>query len=162
MALILEDGTAKVDSNTYVLEVDFNSFLSSRGYVLSGNYTVENLLILAMDYLETQVYIGSKLTQKQALLWPCFNVYIDGFPFPTDKIPKELINAQMQLAWSIDQGTNPMSNKQQDIKRERVEGAVEVEYQDGSVTQSIATAVNKTLRKLLLNSGASFRASLSV
>ena len=162
MALVLEDGSGLSNSNTYTLEATFDAWLLDRGYALVGVISTEALLHQSIDYLETLNYIGFKNTQAQALLWPRSGVYIDGYPFPFDEIPKQLIDAQFQIAYSIDQGVDPMATETQDIKMERVEGAVEVEYQDGSRTKSVITSVNRTLRKLLASSGASFRAKLTV
>ena len=161
MALIVEDGTGKLDSNTYVDAVDFNTWLSDRGLTLGGSLTDENLLLQATDYLETLSYIGIKNTQEQALLWPRSGAYIDGYLFPFDSIPKQLIDAQMQVAYSIDQGVNPLATIGQAVKKEKVD-VIEVEYQDGTISKSTITAVNATLSKLLLSSGGSFNAYLSI
>lgn len=161
MALIIEDGTGKVDSNTYVLDTTFNTWLTDRGLTLSGLLTVDNLLLQASDYLETLSYKGFKFTQAQAMQHPRGDLYIDGYLFPSDEIAKQLIDAQMQVSYSIDQGVNPMATIGQAIKMEKVD-VIEVEYQDGTISQSTITAVNKTLSKLLLNSGGSFTAGLSV
>lgn len=162
MALVLEDGTGLTNSNTYNLVAALTDWLSDRGYTLSGTLTAENLLIQAKDYLETLVYSGVKNTFDQALQYPRTGVYIDGFLVPSDFIPNELKDAQFQLAWSIDQGVDPMATAGQDIKSERVEGEVEVVYQDDTSSQAVITSVNRTLRKLLANSGASFRANQTV
>ena len=162
MALVLEDGSGLTNSNTYSLEAGFVAWLLGRGYVLSGTLSAENLLIQSIDYLETLAYNGSKNTFEQALQYPRTNVYIDGFSVPSDFIPNELINSQYQIAWSIDQGVDPMATAGQDIKSERVEGEVEVVYQDDTSSQAVITSVNRALRKLLANSGASFRANQTV
>jgi hypothetical protein len=162
MPLVLEDGTGKTDSNTYVLEATFTQWLSDRGLTLAGDLTVDNLLYQSADYLETLQYIGNKKTQAQAMQWPRENVYIDGFAFSDNAIPQELIDAQMQTAYSIDQGENPLATVGRATKREKVD-VIEVEYQDNASSTSIITAVNATLRKLLAtNSGSAFKAYLSI
>lgn len=159
MALILEDGTGKTDSNTYVLEMTFSSWLIARGYTVSTATDV--LLILAADYLETMSYRGYKLTNEQSMLWPRGDFVINGFLQPSSTIPKELIDAQMQLAYAIDQGFNPMETVDRAIKKEKVD-VLEVEYMDNAATTATITAVNRTLRKLLVSSGAHFKASFGV
>lgn len=152
MALILEDGTGKTDSNTYALEATLTAYLLERGFVLTGSKTAENLLISAMDYLETKSYIGSKLTSEQALLWPRDDVYIDGFAIDTDVIPRALIQTQLQLAWEIDQGFNPLSVVGRGVKREKVD-SLEVEYLDNAKTTDTIRSVNAMLAKLLISGG---------
>ena len=162
MALVLEDGSGLTNSNTYTLEATFDAWLLERGYVLAGTFSTEAILHQAMDYLEALSYLGFKNTQAQALQFPRNGIYIDGFLLASDSIPNELIDSQFQVAWSIDQGVNPMATVERAVKSERVEGAIEVVYQDDASSSEIIIAINRTLRKLLLNSGASLRAGRSV
>lgn len=150
--LILEDGTGKADSNTYALSATFSDYLASRGLSLSGTKSSDELLITAMDYLETMSYIGSKLTSSQALLWPRYNVCIDGFIVDNDSIPDALIKTQLQLAVEIDKGFNPLSTVGRGIKREKVD-TLEVEYLDNAKTTEMIRSVNAMLAKLLLSGG---------
>lgn len=161
MALVLEDGTGLANSNTYTLEATFDAWLLDRGYVLSGDTSTEALLHQSIDYLETLNYIGFKNTQSQALLWPRSGVHIDGYSFASDEIPKQLIDSQFQIAFSIDQGVNPMATVERATKSEKVD-VIEVVYQDDASTTDIITSVNRTLRKLLESTGASFTANRKV
>lgn len=156
MALILEDGTAKADSNTYVLEVTFNEWLTSMGF--SVTRPNDELLLNAMTTIEAQNYKGNKLTKAQALQWPRSGVVVDGFDVEEDEIPTELINAQMQCAYDIDQGNDPSAIGTQDVKKEKVD-VIEVEYQDNSSSGTYNTAFYGYLSKLLANgSGAGLTA----
>ena len=156
--MIVEDGSSVANSNSYVSEADFQAWLTARGYTLTGTAAIN--LTLAMDYLQTQVYLGVQSNLSQSLMWPRTGVYIDGMAVASNEIPTYLKIAQMQTAWSIDQGENPMATTSPGIKREKVD-SLEIEYQDGSGKGS-NVAVVSSLSKLLANSGAAFRAGLVV
>ena len=146
--LILEDGTALPNSNTYVLEVTFSAWLISMGYTITK--PAEELLLNAMATIEAQNYKGSKLTKAQALQWPRSGVVVDGFDIDEDEIPTQLINAQMQCAYDIDQGNDPSAIGTQDVKKEKVD-VIEVEYQDNTSSGTYNTAFYGYLNKLLAN-----------
>ena len=148
MPLVLEDGSALPNSNTYVLEVTFNEWLASMGFSITR--PADELLLNAMTTIEAQDYKGNKLTKEQALQWPRSSVVIDGFDVEEDEIPTELINAQMQCAYDIDQGNDPSAIGTQDVKKEKVD-VIEVEYQDNSTSGTYNTAFYGYLSKLLAN-----------
>lgn len=155
--LTVETGTGASDSNSYVSEEEFAEYLGSRGLTNTADLSV--LLLKAMDYLETLDYLGSKYSETQALQWPRYSVYIDGYSIPSTTIPNELKLAQMRLAYEIDQGNDPLSTIERKVKREKV-GPVEVEYSESSASSDILRSVNKMIRKLLSGTnGAAFTVS---
>lgn len=83
-------------------------FALNRGIVLSPDpLIVGPQLINATDYLEAQNYVGSAVLYTQALSWPRQNVLFDpSTPFPTNKIPQQLLNAQYQLVIEQANGIN--------------------------------------------------------
>jgi len=109
MALVIEDGTGKADAQSYASEAEIAAYALERGITVSGTDT--ELLIQAMDYIETKNFIGDKNTKEQALQWPRINAVTDGFYIDTDEIPLSLINSQIEVALSIDGGVNPMSSE---------------------------------------------------
>lgn len=149
MTIIVEDGTIVSGANSYVSEAEFATFYGARNITLSGDFTAEQLLILAMDYIESLNYIGIKRQYTQGLQWPRTNVVIDGYYQDIDIIPTELKNGLMQTAIAIDQGNNPQQNAPRRTKREKVEG-LEVEYADGASAVVIDRKVMGFLRKLLV------------
>ena len=146
--LILEDGSALPNSNTYVLEATFSAWLTDMGYTVTNSS--EQLLLNAMVTIETQKYKGSKLTKAQALQWPRSGVEVDDFDIDEDEIPAQLINAQMQCAYDIDQGNDPSAIGTQGVKKEKVD-VIEVEYQDNTSSGTYNTAFYGYLNKLLAN-----------
>ena len=154
MALTIEDGTGKTDSQTYASEAELAAYALERGITVSGTDT--ELLIKAMDYLESKDFIGDKGTKEQALQWPRNNAAIDGYYVDSDSIPNLLKESQIEFALGIDGGVNPMANTPRETKREKV-GDIEVEYSSSALAQSYITAAETKLKKLIRESGYSYR-----
>lgn len=149
MALVIEDGSIVTGANSYVSTSTFSTYLSSRGKSfesLVGNS--EQTLLLGMDYIEVQNFLGSKYTKGQSLQWPRAGVYIDGFLIEVTEIPSDLQYAQMEAAIAIDSGNNPLDTLDRETKREKV-GDIEVEYSDGSKDDVELRSLNSRLDKLI-------------
>ena len=144
--IVVEDGTGKTDSNSYISEAELTTYATDRGITLSGTAAV--LIIQAMDYIEAQNYKGYKLTDEQALQWPRGNVFIDGYAVDTDEIPVLLKDAQAEVCIGIDGGTNPLANEERATKREKVD-VIEVEYMDGARNTTYLKAAETKLEKLI-------------
>jgi hypothetical protein len=154
MALIPEDGTGLSNADTYASEAELAAYAAARGITVTGTDT--QLLIQAMDYLESKSFIGDKYSSTQALQWPRNNVMIDEYSIPYSTIPQLLKDAQIEIALSIDGGTNPMTNIDRETKREKV-GDIEVEYMDGAMNSSYLTAAETKLNKLVKIKTGSYR-----
>ena len=154
MAIIVESGTIVAGANSYVSEAELTSYATARGVTLTG--TPESLLIKAMDYVETQPFIGTKLTRDQPLQWPRSGVVIDGWSYPPSEIPDELKTAQMTVALAIDEGNDPLAPVSPAIKRKRVKADTvesEPEYQDGAPASSFSVAIGRSFAKLTTTGG---------
>jgi len=154
MALVIEDGSGKADAQSYASEAELAAYAQERGITVAGTDT--ELLIQAMDYIETKNFIGDKNTKEQALQWPRINAITDGFYIDTDEIPLSLIDSQIEVALSIDGGVNPMSSETRETKKERV-GEIEVEYMDGARPSTYLTAAETKLKKLIRSRKGSIR-----
>lgn len=150
MAIIVEDGTNVTGANSYVSTADLTEFATARGITLTDD--PEQLLIQAMDYIETQQYQGTKLLFTQGLQWPRVNVWIDGWYNNANNIPKELKNGEMETAIAIDQGTAPDADVTRYAIREKV-GELEVEYAANAPANTINKKINNWLYKLLAGGG---------
>lgn len=146
--LVVEDGTGVTSSNTYASSAEFDTYTTDRAITLSGSYTNAELLILAMDYIESLEYKGYKVLSTQSLQWPRTGVYIDSYYNDDDTIPDELKNAQMQTAVAIDAGNNPLQTIPRQTVREKV-GEIEVQYSSGANSVVIDKKISYFLRKLL-------------
>jgi len=152
MAIVAEDGSLVTGANSYVTEAELAAYNSARNITLSGTYTAEQLLIMAMDYIESLSYKGLKVNSTQALQWPRVDVYIDGYYFESDEIPNQLKNGLMQAAVAIDAGNSPQQVAPRKTIREKV-GELEVEYATGSSSVAIDTKIKSFLYKLLAGGG---------
>lgn len=149
MALVVEDGSIVSGANTYASAAGFNTYLSNRGKYLSGqNGTVEQLLLKAMDYIDTQAFLGTKSTKLQPLQWPRLDVVIDGYSVDSDEIPDDLVYAQIETAISMDEGNDPLASLGRTTKREKV-GDIEVEYAGDAKDTVELVAVKARLDKLI-------------
>lgn len=153
MAIIVEDGTGKADANSYISEAELTTYATDRGITITG--TNSALLYQAMDYVEQQLFIGDKLTKAQALQWPRYNAFIDGYAVPTNEVPQLLKDAVAEAALAVDAGNNPLSPIERAVKREKLD-SLEIEYMDNAASDTINLAVSNKLAKLI-KSGGGFR-----
>lgn len=164
--LIIEDGSGKVDANSYVSVDELRVFASARGLPLpsndeDGDKQIEQKLILAADYLESEIqYAGDKYSDAQALSWPRRYAYISDKLFPYNAIPKNLKLAQMRLALAALEGVElqpVLSGNAEDYVTEEKVGPIETKYADPTKFSGRATftAVDALLAPLL-GSGTGF------
>lgn len=153
MAIIVENGSIVTGANSYVTEAELTAYATARGVTLIDG--TEQLLIQAMDSIESKSFIGTKSTAGQPLQWPRDGVYIDGYYIEPTTIPTQLKNAQMATAIAIDEGNDPLAVVESGIKSEKVD-VLEVEYQDNAITNSYDPKIDAMLKKLLANSGSMF------
>lgn len=152
MAIIVEDGTGKADSNSYVSVSEFNTFSQDRGVSYTGN--VESLLIKSMDYVESLSFKGYRLSYDQNLSFPRSGVVIDGFELESSTIPRELKNMQMATAMAIAKKADPLAIHVDGIKSESVHNAYSVEYTGYGSGMKVSPAILALGRKLLVGGGA--------
>lgn len=156
MAIVVEDGTVVAGANSYATEAELTAYADARGITVAGQ--LDEDLLKAMDYLETQRFIGTKSTQAQPLQWPREGVSIDGFTYEAANLPAELVEAQLVIAMAIDQGYDPLvlTESSPTVKRKMVKaGSVEseTEYVDGAEASAVPLSIRRALRKLIRDSG---------
>lgn len=145
MALEIEDGTGKENSQSYVDAAEAREFALARGISLpaapggADPDPVEAMLIKAMDYIESlESRMKGKRTNAnaptyyQALSWPRTGVRIgcEYDEFPDDKIPANIAAAQCQAVIAIQQGFNLqpiLDPNARMVKRKKVD-VLETEY----------------------------------
>lgn len=151
-AIVVEDGTGLVNSNSYISEAELTAYATDRGATLTS--VAATLLIQGMDYIESKLFQGFKYGSTQALLWPRGNVIIDGYSVSSATIPQLLKDGLAEVCISIDGGVNPLATQGRETIKEKV-GDIEVEYKNGSRPADYLTGAETKLKKLLKNSGAS-------
>lgn len=165
MALIVEDGTAKTDAESYISVADASAYLSNRGYSgftgLASDTDREEALRKATDYM-VQVYRlrwdGVRKTSTQALDWPRsfvkrpdfeysglngYTVIGGDYYYPSDEVPAEVANACALLAEkSVAGDLSPDIERL--TKREKVD-VLEVEYADNAPAYTQYRAIDNML-----------------
>lgn len=99
MTITVEDGTGRADANSYASVDTLKAYARARGRTVPSSLPeCEALLLQAMDALRGLDYVGDRATKAQALDWPRFNVVVQGFPYNSTELPRELEQAQCALA----------------------------------------------------------------
>ena len=162
MAIVVEDGTGVAGANSYAGLSDIRAYALARGVTLSAvDATLEPMVIKAMDFLESyrNRFTGYRVGRDQALSWPRNYAYVDGHEYPSTTLPPLLLDAESALVMEINAGNDPFNPPLGSLPviRERVEGAVEVEYSDPH-GQSVAARTRPAMRLInqLLAAGGLF------
>lgn len=149
MAIIVEDGTGVAGANSYASAAAVTAYALDRGIALPAS--IDAMIFRAMDYLESfsARFVGVKSDRDQSLSWPRDYVVIDGFDYPSTLLPPALINALSELVIEVNAGSDPFNPPigSMPVIRERVEGAVEVEYSDP--VGQLAIAVTRPSMRLI-------------
>jgi len=118
---------------------DYQLVASKRGITLPENETEQQIqldeALLFIDSLESRLR-GARATRDQEHAYPRSELVINGFSYDNDEIPYLVIRAQIELALEINSGIDLYA--QYDglpVTKERVEGAVEVQYAAPSKTE---------------------------
>ena len=108
MALIVEDGTGKTDSESYASVADADAYFTGRTGSSTWNASTvttankEQALRDATDYIEETYnarFRGRKTDEDQALSFPrAYLETYDGYAIDSDEIPTKLKRATMELA----------------------------------------------------------------
>lgn len=159
MAIIVEDGSIVANANSYVTRAELIAFAADRGVTVTDDATADGYLINATDYLESYAerFKGSRVSRDQSLSWPRSGVVIDGFEWAETEIPRQLELAQMLVALDIRSGVDPLNPAASlPVIKERVEGAVEVQYATPASSAFKLSATSKAqalINSLLVSSG---------
>ena len=125
--LIIEDGTIVANANSWITSAEWDDYNAL--YDRTPNATTEDekavVLIKAQRAISTRLtYWGQMVSQTQTTCLPRdWNRYIKGFLIGDDVVPQDFKDAQSELAWSIDQGSDPFADQTSDnAKRGAVTG----------------------------------------
>lgn len=159
MSIIVEDGTAKVDSETYISVTDADTFFANRGFSLWATLSTaekEQALRRATDYLEFTYrtrWNGVQVNSTQALGWPRINVpHPSGVGlYPSISIPPEVIKANAELAYRA-AGGELLGDVKAPVLSETV-GPISVTYDRAAVRVTRYPVVDRLLAPLLFGMG---------
>lgn len=158
MTIVVEDGSIVTGANSYVTEAEFIAYADARGVTIGTADDPETLLIKAVDYLESfsPRFKGDRVERDQPLSWPRSGAVIEEWEWSNGEIPRQVINAQLALAFEIHGGEDPFNpSTNMPVVMERVEGAVQVQYANPGTSFKVSkTQQSRTIINLLLkNSG---------
>jgi len=131
--LIVEDGTIVTDADSFVTRADYVSYAEDLGFIVGSQKEQREALRKAAIFIGTFEgrLKGSLVERDQPLAYPRKDLVLEGFEYADNEIPRIVILAQMQLAIDLQAGIdiyNPPQSESVAVKREKVDGAVEVEY----------------------------------
>jgi len=170
MALITEDGTAKADAESLASVAFADTHHSNRGNTAWAALTTaakEQALRKATDYIGATYgrrWDGARVSSLQALDWPRYDVpkrdgvysRYAGYGYDTyyvsDAVPAAVQRACADLALRASVAALA-PDRTQAVKRKRVEGAVEIEYQDYSDDTPLYPAIDGALAPFLTAGG---------
>ena len=132
MALVVETGTASATSESFSSVADALAYFTARGntaWLALTTAQQEVALRKATDYMEavySQRWAGTRTTSVQALSWPRYNVFVNGFVTLSSSVPRAVINACSELALRAAAG-ELLSDSTQQKTRTKVD-VLEVEF----------------------------------
>lgn len=130
--MITETGAGNSASESLCSVIDALAYNSARGNYPWSTLTTdqqEQSLVRATDYMEavySQRWAGTRTTSVQALSWPRYNVFVNGFVVLSSSVPRAVINACAELALKAAAG-ELLSDSTQQKTRTKVD-MIEVEY----------------------------------
>lgn len=139
MALTVEDGSIVAGADSYVTLAEYQAYAALYGWTLAGTDAADEVnLRIARRYLDNAYsWKGAKVQVDQPLAWPRYmGDYVDGFIVPSDEIPDPIKNAQMEMAYLVQNGADPYATiTGGTVKRKKEKVDVieeETEYFEGS------------------------------
>lgn len=155
MALIVETGTGSATGESFCSVSDALAYHAARGNATWATITTtqqEQALRRATDYMEavySQRWAGTRTTSVQALSWPRYNVFVNGFVTLSSSIPRAVINACSELALRAAAG-ELLSDSTQQKTRTKVD-VLEVEFDKYSPQSTQYLAITALLAPYFLS-----------
>lgn len=140
--LIIEDGTGNPDADSFATTAELAEYAERFGKTVPPDDPArEALLRRAALQMDSFNWKGRKAVSGQGLSWPRKGVHVDDEALPDDAIPARIKRGQMALAIEAHaDDLDPPDKRVGGLIKERVEGAVDVQYAELPVggLQSIA------------------------
>lgn len=148
MALIIEDGSIVANADSYVTVAEIRSYANKRGFdVPVADATVEQLAILANDYLQSLNYIGDLVEKTQPLKWPRKNIT----DVEIDEIPTDIKNAQIELTIAANESELLTREQSAAVIKETI-GNIATDYAGNGLTNLFSSQrVSRYLGKYLVS-----------
>lgn len=156
--IIVEDGTGVPNANSYVDVAYARTFADDVGLVFpSDDDALARLLLGSMAYIEAQPFQGFASTPTQSLQWPRTGVFVNGYAVPSNTIPIQLKQAQVQAAFMVSEGTDLNPTIDAGLITKETVGPIETDYSEEYLATydglPIFSAIVAYLRPLLISKG---------
>ena len=157
MALIIEDGTIVANANSFTTDAEFVAYAALRGLVIPATEAERDpLQIQAVDYIFSKEIKmkGARVSATQELMYPRKGVTANNFAIASTVIPKELKNAQLELAAQAHASELLIAGTTQNVSSFSVDGVVSESYFNGGSFERVRTErADVYLDPLLNNNG---------
>jgi len=133
MAIVTTVGDAT--ANSYITVAEYEAFWTERNVNISGATAAkESELVKAADYINrSYTFVGEQQYRYQAMAWPRLTgIYlVKDFPIDPDFVPQDIKDAQAELAYIINQGTNVFATVEggAKVREKNKAGPVETEVE---------------------------------
>ncbi len=133
MAIVTTVGSAS--ANSYITGTEYEAFWTERNVTISGsNAAKEAELVKAADYINrSYTFVCEQQHRYQAMAWPRLTgiILVKDFPIDPDTIPQDIKDAQAELAYIINQGTNVFATVEggAKVREKNKAGPVETEVE---------------------------------
>lgn len=146
--LTIETGEGLPNADSYATAAELVSYAANYGVTVPATVEAqEALLRRAAMQMQVMVWKGRKASAAQALAWPRYGAEVDGEILPSTYIPARIQYGQMALAAEIHaDDIDPPSQRQGAVIRERVEGAVDVQYAENKSGYLLPAAPDRPSR----------------
>jgi hypothetical protein len=146
--LTIETGEGLPNAESYATAAELVSYAANYGVTVPGTEQAqESLLRRAAMQMQVMGWKGRKASAAQALAWPRADVELDGEVLPSTYIPARIQYGQMALAAEIHaEDIDPPGQRTGAVIRERVEGAVDVQYAENKSGYLLPAAPDRPSR----------------
>lgn len=128
--LIIEDGSIVAGADSLATAAELVTYAANFGRTIPATEAAQEAL-LRRAYLQMIAlpWKGVTVSINQTGPWPRYNVKVNGFVLPHTSIPAQIKAGQMALATEIyADDLDPPELRAGAVTKERVEGAVDVQY----------------------------------
>jgi hypothetical protein len=154
--MTLDATISGTEADTYAELDEYTAYAAAFGWTLAATDAANevNLRRAAVAIDAGYEFFGVRQYQFQTRQWPRLDVgIINGWPVNPDTIPQAIKDAQMEMAFAIQGGTDPLAIYEGAISRKREKLDVleeETEYLGGKARPRF-TAVDRILRDYITN-----------
>lgn len=130
MALTIENGSIVAGAESFATAAELVTYAANFGRTIPADTpSQEALLRRAYLQMDALPWKGQLVSLEQTGSWPRYNVQRGGFVIASNTIPAQIKAGQMALATEIHaDDLDPPELRAGAVTKERVEGAVDVQY----------------------------------